>query len=65
MDKSQGHSEVKLELYPHITRAGVKLSSEAIQGPALPLEGVHYVHGSDSLPLGMLSVGDSIADNIL
>merc|ERR1712192_33383 len=64
-DKSKGHSEVQLELYPHVTRAGVKLSSEAIQSPALPLEGVHNVHGSDSLPLGMLSVGDSISDDIL
>ena len=48
-----------------ITNADVQLSSEAIQGPALPFQGIHHVHGSHGLPLGMLSVGDSVADNIL
>merc|ERR1719234_141537 len=46
-------------------RTEVKLSSKAVQGPALPLQGVHDVHGSDSLPLGVLGVGDSITDDIL
>ena len=40
-------------------------AAEAVQGPALPLEGIDNVHGSDSLSLGMLSVGDSVADDIL
>ena len=61
--KPQGLEKAKLHL--HITRTDVKLSSKAVQGPALPLEGIHHVHGSHSLPLGMLSVGDSITDDIL
>merc|ERR1719187_2425888 len=43
----------------------VRLSSEAIEGPALPLQGIHHVHGGHSLPLSMLSVGHSITDDIL
>ena len=43
----------------------MKLSSEAIQSPALPLESVHDIHGSDSLPLGMLGVSDGIPDDVL
>ena len=31
----------------------------------MALQGVHYVHGSDSLSLGVLGVGDSITDDIL
>jgi len=31
----------------------------------LALEGIDNIHGSDSLPLGMFSVGDSITDDIL
>ena len=43
----------------------VQLSSKAVEGPALPLQGVHHVHGSHSLPLGVLGVGDGITDDIL
>merc|ERR1711951_84353 len=43
----------------------VRLSSEAIEGPALPLQGVHHIHGSHCLPLGMLSVGHSVTDDVL
>ena len=43
----------------------MQLSTKAKEGPALPLQCIDYIHGSYSLPLGMLSVGDSIADNIL
>merc|ERR1712133_125617 len=43
----------------------VHLSSKAVQGPALPLQSIHHVHGSHSLPLGMFSVGDSITNDIL
>ena len=42
-----------------------ELAAKAIQGPSLPLEGVDYIHGSDSLPLGMLGVSDSIPDHVL
>ncbi len=41
------------------------LISKSVKGAALPLEGVDDVHGSDGLPLGMLSVSDSIPDDIL
>ena len=41
------------------------LTSESVEGAALPLEGIDHVHGGDSLPLGVLGVGDSIPDNIL
>merc|ERR550525_403270 len=41
------------------------LASKAIEGTTLPLQGIHNIHSSDSLPLGMLGVGDSIADDIL
>ena len=42
-----------------------QLASKAIQGAALPLESVDDVHGGDGLPLGVLSVGDSISDDVL
>merc|ERR1712203_164869 len=42
-----------------------ELSSKAIKGSALPLQGIHHIHGSHSLPLGMLSVGHGITDDIL
>ena len=48
-----------------ISRTGSVLAAESVQGPALPLQSVDNVHGSDSLPLGMLSVGDGVADDIL
>ena len=41
------------------------LTSESVEGAALALQGVDNIHGGNSFPLGMLSVGDSITDNIL
>ena len=41
------------------------LTSESVQGTALPLEGVDNVHGSDGLPLGMLGIGDGVTDDVL
>lgn len=41
------------------------LASETIQGTSLPLKGVNYVHGSYGFPLGVLCVGDSIANHVL
>ena len=64
VDKSQDHKD-REKLHLQITRADARLSAKAIQSPALPLQCVDYIHGSHSLPLGMLSVGDSIADDIL
>ena len=41
------------------------LAAKSVQSPALPLQGIDNVHSSDSLPLGMLCVGDSVPDDIL
>ena len=41
------------------------LSTKAIQGLALTLEGVDDVHGSDGLATSVLGVGDGITNNIL
>ena len=41
------------------------LAAEAIQGAALPLQSVDHIHGGDGLPLGVLSVGDSVPDDVL
>ena len=46
-------------------REHVDLASETIQSPTLTLKGIHNIHSSDSLPLGMLCVGDSVPDDIL
>ena len=42
-----------------------RLATEAVEGLALALERVDDVHGGDSLPLGVLGVGDSVADHVL
>ena len=41
------------------------LTSESVQSASLPLQSIDNIHSSDSLPLGVLSVGDSIPDDIL
>ena len=41
------------------------LSTKSVQSTSLPLEGVDHIHGGNSLPLGVLSVGDSIPDDVL
>ena len=41
------------------------LATETVERATLALEGVNHVHGSDGLALGVLSVGDSVPDNIL
>ena len=41
------------------------LAAEAVQGPALPLQGIHHVKGCDSLAPGVLCVGDCIPDDVL
>ena len=41
-----------------------KLTAESVEGAALTFQGVHHVHGSDSLALGVLSVGDGIPDDV-
>jgi hypothetical protein len=41
------------------------LAAEAVEGAALPLEGVDHVERRHRLALGVLSVGDGIADDAL
>ena len=41
------------------------LTAEAVQGTSLAFQGVDDVHGGDGLPLGVLGVGDGIADDVL
>ena len=41
------------------------LSSKAIEGPSLPLQGIDNVKGCDCLTTSVLSVGDCIPDDIL
>ena len=43
----------------------MELTAKAVQGAALTLEGVHHVHGSHGLPLGVLRVGDGVPDHVL
>ncbi len=40
-------------------------SAEAVQGSALSLESVDDVESGDGLSLGVLSVGNGVADNVL
>jgi hypothetical protein len=42
-----------------------ELTAEAVECASLPLEGVHNVHGGDGLTLGVLGVGDGVADHVL
>ena len=41
------------------------LTTESVESATLSLEGIDDVHGSHGLALGVLSVGDGIADHIL
>jgi hypothetical protein len=43
----------------------VELTTEAVQGASLPLQGVHHIHGCHSLPLGVLTVGNCVTDDVL
>ena len=43
----------------------MRLTSKSVEGTSLPLQGVDDVHGSDSLSLSVLSVGDGITDDVL
>jgi len=41
------------------------LTTETVEGTALALEGVDNIEGSDGLALGVLGIGDGIADDAL
>ena len=40
-------------------------ASESVKGPSLSLECVDNIESGDSLPLGVLGVGDGVTDNVL
>lgn len=42
-----------------------RLATEAVEGAALPLEGIDDVERRDRLALGVLSVGNSVTDDTL
>ena len=46
-------------------REARRLTTEAVEGTALPLEGVDDVERGDGLALGVLSVCDGVADDSL
>lgn len=43
---------------------GLSLTAEAVQGATLTFQSIDDIHSSDGLPLGVLSVGDGITDDI-
>ena len=47
------------------THRKARLTSESVEGLALPLEGVDNIHGGDGLPASVLGVGDGITDDVL
>ena len=49
----------------HSQQCASSLTSESVEGLALPLEGVDDIHGGDSLPASVLGVGDGITDDVL
>ena len=46
-------------------RQTAALTTETVQGAALPLQGVDDIQRGDGLALGVLSVGDGITDDTL
>ena len=40
-------------------------ATKPVESPSLPLEGVHHIHASHCLPLGVLGVGHGVTDDIL
>ncbi|KAG7231492.1 hypothetical protein INR49_011625 [Caranx melampygus] len=41
------------------------LTAEAVESAALSLESINDIHGGDGLPLGVLSVGDGVTNDVL
>ena len=41
------------------------LAAESVQSTALAFQSIDDIHGGDSLPLGVLGVGDGITDDVL
>ena len=51
--------------YVYIFEVARCLTTEAVEGLALPLEGVDNIHGGDGLPASVLGVGDGVTDDVL
>ena len=43
----------------------IHLTSKSVKGASLALEGIDNVHGCNSFPLSVLSVGDRVTDHVL
>ena len=56
--------DLKRSLFLSVAMQSI-LTAEAVEGAALAFEGIDDIHGSDSLPLSMLGVGDGVADDVL
>lgn len=41
------------------------LTTETVEDTALVLESLDHIYGGDSLPLGVLGVGDRVPDHVL
>ena len=53
-------------LFCWLVARGVRcLAAEAVQSAALAFQSVDDIHSGDSLPLGVLGVGDGISDDVL
>ena len=52
-------------MFSSVIPGAAYLSTESVEGPPLPLEGVDHIHGSHGLPLGMLGVGHGVPDDVL
>jgi hypothetical protein len=48
-----------------MTETICRLTSETVQGTTLALQSVDDIHSGDGLALGVLRVGDGIADDVL
>ena len=42
----------------------VYLTAKSVKGASLALQCVHHIHGGDGLPLGVLSVGDGVTNDV-
>lgn len=47
-----------------VNNTKVRLTAESVESSALSFQSIDDVHGCDGLPLGVLSVGDGITDDI-
>ena len=62
----KGYVDLKRSLFGSSKLLQCKcLTAKAVEGASLTFEGIHHIHGSDGLPLGMLGVGDGITDDVL